>query len=245
MAHVDRLSSLVSHLEIHAERLPDTTCSNLAVAVEHETPVRLFFFRDDSAKAAWPSVALLPLRIDVGGSANPLFQALPVCIQSDLTKDEALREIVGMIQRECGSPRCGGAFALDKLCELLVVHVLRGEIERAGAEPGVFAGLAHPKLSRALVAMHDAPGQSWRVDDLLGIAGMSRSQFMSEFQSVVGTTPIAYLKTWRMVLARSAILSGDRINQVARRFGYRNSDAFSRAFASAYGVAPTSLRKST
>ena len=91
--------------------------------------------------------------------------------------------------------------------------------------------------------MHDAPGRSWRVDDLVPLAGMSRSQFMAEFQAVVGETPIAYLKAWRMVLARGAILSGERINQVARRYGYQNSDAFSRAFVAAYGVAPTKLRK--
>ena len=239
MPHFDRLSSLIAHLEIRGERVADAGESNLAICGE----ARLVFLRDMGARDGIAPGAFLPVRIDLGGSVNPLLQALPAQLDADLTENVALAGIARLIREESAALRCGGDFALDKLCELLIVSLLRSHIEQAGAQTGVFAGLAHPKLSRVLVAMHDAPGRSWRVDDLVPLAGMSRSQFMAEFQAVVGETPIAYLKAWRMVLARGAILSGERINQVARRYGYQNSDAFSRAFVAAYGVAPTKLRK--
>ena len=88
---------------------------------------------------------------------------------------------------------------------------------------------------------HDEPGRDWKIDDFLDLAGMSRSQFMSEFQSIVGKTPIAYLKQWRMVLARVALIRGDRVKEVARKFGYSSGDAFCRAFVGVYGIAPTKL----
>jgi len=72
---------------------------------------------------------------------------------------------------------------------------------------------------------------------------MSRSQFMSEFQSVVGLTPMVYLKRWRMTLARIEVLKGKRIKDIAQRFAYNSSEAFCRAFMSIYGVAPSKLTK--
>jgi|GEM_PF-4585284 len=71
---------------------------------------------------------------------------------------------------------------------------------------------------------------------------MSRSQFMSEFQSV-GLTPMVYLKQWRMTLARVEALKGKRIKDIAQRFVYNSSEAFCRAFMSIYGVAPSKLIK--
>ena len=241
MAHLDRLSTLISHVEIKSEQPTSLADSNLALLGPKAAPERLLLFRDGVVddRSATP----LNVRIDIGGPANPLFQALPPIVEVDLTADPALLGLAELIRTESETPRCGGAFALDRLCELLVVNILRHQIENTSAEPGLFAGLAHPKLNRVLVAMHDAPGRHWRVDDFLSIAGMSRSQFMSEFQKTVGLTPIAYLKQWRMVLARAAVLRGDRVNRVAHRFGYASSDAFCRAFASFHGVAPTKLRE--
>lgn len=100
----------------------------------------------------------------------------------------------------------------------------------------MFAGLAHPKLRYAIVAMHDNPGKSWRVEDFADITAMSHSQFMTEFQHIVGITPMVYLKRWRMTLARVDVLKGKRIKEIAQRFGYNSSEAFCRAFISIYGT---------
>lgn len=243
MAHLDRLSALIARVDVHAERLTSSATGNLAVVGSDAAPERLVLCREGRVPARVARGDLLPVRIDLGGDANPLFEVLADRIEVDLTQDTALAGIAVLIRSEAQFPRCGGAFALERLCQLLVVSLLRHQIETAQTEPGVLAGLAHPKLSRVLVAMHEAPERLWKVDDFLGLAGMSRSHFMAEFQAVVGAPPMAYLKSWRMGLARSAVLRGDRINTVAARLGYRNADAFSRAFTAVHGVAPSRLRE--
>ncbi len=264
MAHLDRLSSLISHFDIHAcphvaleesnffllggvssdgeAGLDDIGSSNQAV--------RLVLFLKKSEKGVSyiselggsKARILVHGGMDIGGNENPLFYALPDFIDVDLQKHQSINGVANLIAQEMGRERCGGRFALDRLSELLVVHLLRYTIEHEGAEAGLFAGLAHPKLSSVLVAMHDNPGKQWQVEDFSLLAGMSRSHFIAEFQTVVGQTPIAYLKQWRMVLARNSLLKGERVNSVARKFGYRSADAFCRAFMQIYGMAPSKVK---
>ena len=78
---------------------------------------------------------------------------------------------------------------LSRLAEVLVIRLLRAEIERGATEPGLVSGLADPRLSRAIVAMHEAPGQPWSNVALAAIAGMSLSRFAEAFRARVGETP--------------------------------------------------------
>lgn len=239
MTHLDRLSSLISHFEITANsRVPLQEC-NLLVTGDDVGLRELVLFPVGPSNRHDAACVVAHAHVDIGGEANPLFHALPEKLKVDLSADAQIRAIAELIVREISETRCGGQFALDRLCELLVVTLLRNRIERRGSETGLFAGLAHPKLSRVMVAMHDAPGRRWQIDDFVQIAAMSRSQFISEFQSVVGKTPMAYLKQWRLMLARIAIMKGQRVNQVARQYGYGSGDAFCRAFTRAYGVSPS------
>ena len=239
MTHPDRLTTLISQFEITAKRLPQDEGSNLALRRTDGKLEQLYLVFDNSSSLDLAEAEFVNLHFDLGGNDNPLVHALPPVIEVDLTRETAITSIMQLILTESATHRCGGDIALNRLCELLFVNILRHHIETQGAQTGMFAGLAHPKLCHAVVAMHDKPGERWQVDDLMRLSGMSRSQFMAEFQSVVGKTPIAYLKQWRMVLARNEVLKGTRINEIARRFGYSNGDAFCRAFTATYGIAPT------
>lgn len=243
MPHLDRLSSLISQFQVTCDRLDGPEGSNIALLQDGDRELLTLDLRACPEDGADLGEQLM-VRIDVGGEDNPLFQSLPCRITVDLADAPEVAAIVGLLKTESAAPRCGGGVVLDRLCELLVVNLLRHQIERQGAEPGVFAGLAHPNLSRVLVAMHDSPGKRWVVDDLVVIAGMSRSHFMAEFQSVVGKTPMAYLRNWRMTLARGALTRGARVNETARKYGYGSGDAFCRAFTSTYGFPPTQLAAS-
>lgn len=51
-------------------------------------------------------------------------------------------------------------------------------------EGGVLAGLADPRLAKALAAMHETPRRSCSLEDLAEIAGVSRSRFAAHFRGV-------------------------------------------------------------
>ncbi|MEO1612529.1 MAG: cupin domain-containing protein, partial [Pseudomonadota bacterium] len=150
MERLDRLSTLVAHLEVRLTSVDDGAPANLSVS--------------DGA-LVWSTAASTDLPtgrralVDLGPAAEPLRQALPARMVADLAEAPSLAALAALLTEELTTPRCGGRFALDRLGELVVVAMLRAEIERGETAPGPLAGLAHAGLSRAIVALHDAPGE--------------------------------------------------------------------------------------
>ncbi|CAN7651274.1 AraC family transcriptional regulator [Bosea sp. LjRoot9] len=187
--------------------------------------------------AVSPSV-LLSVAIDFGGTANPLFSAMPARFAVDLDDQPILKTIAVAFVAEATGQRCGRQVAVDRLCEVVLLLVLRQAIERGDSRPGLLAGLSHPGLQRALIAMHDQPSHPWRMEELADICGMSRSAFMAAFPKVVGVTPAAYLQSWRIAVGQRALLRGESVKSVARRSGFASPEAFSRAYSRRFGHAP-------
>ncbi|MEM6460853.1 MAG: AraC family transcriptional regulator [Pseudomonadota bacterium] len=246
MDRFDRLSALMQHFQMSVQPV-DAGEGNLIVFADPETgkPSGIEFLPHanvtNSAKA--PQHRLLEAQATWGGDSNPLVASLPhrLVMAADGSDDTSM--LLQIVVEEASAGRCGSGSALNRLCEVLMIRLLRREIERGAATPGLLAGLAHVKLSRALVAMHDNPGRRWRNSDLAEIAGMSLSRFSEHFVAQVGETPQSYLRRWRMILARQQIASGERIQSVARRLGYASTEALSRAFSRHYGRCPVSFRK--
>ncbi|WDQ99309.1 helix-turn-helix transcriptional regulator [Devosia sp. J2-20] len=132
---------------------------------------------------------------------------------------------------------------INRLGEVLVVRLLRRQLEAGSLRVGLLGGLADKRLSRAIVAMHERPERVWSVDDLAEIAGLSVSRFAQLFKVAVGQSPLSYLRKWRLVLAKQDIERGDRVSSTALRYAYGSSEAMSRAFYQQYRIKPVALRK--
>jgi len=218
----------------------------------------LIVFGDAGADAPegiefWPQAArsqvpaerrLFEARADWGGAANPMVAAMPERLVMHTRNDATIGLLLQMLVAEAADNRCGSASALNRLCEVLIIRLLRHQIEQGATIPGLLSGLSDPRLSRALVAMHDRPGRDWRNHELADLAGMSLSRFSDRFAAKVGETPQSYLRRWRMILARQDIMAGRRIQSVARRLGYGSAEALSRAFSRHFGESPIVVRKS-
>lgn len=176
--------------------------------------------------------------VDTGGEANPVARALPDLVTVALDQARALRAVADILLQEALEPRCGGRAVIDRLCEVLVIRLLRRAIETGQAQAGLLAGLAHPNLAPAIVAIHDNPEQPWRLEDLAKVAGMSRTHFANTFRTTVGVTPGKYLSSWRLALARIEIARETPLKVVAKNVGFSSPAALSRAFTRRYGVSP-------
>jgi len=178
-----------------------------------------------------------------GGTDNPLFAALPPVIRHSTTHDPELAALVTLICAEHQADRCGVASVLNRMTEIVIVKLLRGLLETGTVQTGMLGGLSDPRLSRAMVAMHDDPGRRWTTEDMAQVAGLSLSRFAELFRTTVGMTPSAYLRQWRLVLARQDIARGDRIDAVARRYGYGSSEALNHMVRRISGHSPMQIRK--
>jgi AraC-like DNA-binding protein len=185
--------------------------------------------------------AILTMDVDWGGTLNPLLKALPDRVELACAADPDAALLIGLLLSETRAARCGAPGAAARLCEVLLIRMMRAEIARGAAGPGLLSGLTHPLISRAIVAIHDDPGHPWRNADLAGVAGLSLSRFAELFGQIVGLTPMAYLRRWRLTLARAELEAGARVKSVARRLGYSSPEALSRAVRAEFGASPTRL----
>ena len=190
------------------------------------------------AQPSSPDTEYLRATIDMGGEANPIAQALPPLFHIPLGETASLGAVADLLLEEALSPRCGGGAVIDRLCEVVVIRLLRHAIEAGQAEPGLLAGLAHPNLCLAIVAIHESPDRNWRLEDLAEVAGMSRTHFANTFRKTVGVTPGEYLSGWRLTMARAEVAKGVPLKIIAGRVGFSGSAALSRAFSRRFGYSP-------
>jgi transcriptional regulator GlxA family with amidase domain len=134
---------------------------------------------------------------------------------------------------------CGRQAALDRLCELLLIRLLRHCLDRGLIQGGALAGMADPRLAKAMVRLHEDAARPWNLEEMAQLAGMSRARFAAHFHAIVGETPAAYLAAWRVTLAQQLLRAGRPLKHVANEVGYANPSALTRAFIRETGVAPT------
>ena len=176
------------------------------------------------------------------GSSSPVVGALPTLLVVPLAEAPVLTSVCHMMFEEAGVERSGRQAALNRLCELAVVAVLRLCLEKKLASNGVLAGLADARLSKALVEIHRQPGREWSLDKLAALAGMSRARFSVRFRAVMGTTPGDHLAACRVAEAQQLLRQGLRLKQVAAQVGYGSASALTRAFTRVVGAAPAHWR---
>ena len=181
---------------------------------------------------------------------NPLLAALPTVIHLSAAGHEAatgwLAMLLNSAVRESGSARAGSENILARLSELMFVEALRRYIEALPpAQTGWLAGLRDPVVGQALAAIHARPTETWTVERLARLAGVSRSVLAERFTEMVGQPPMHYLALWRMQLASRLLAEGGQVASVAAAVGYESEAAFSRAFKRLVGHAPATWRRET
>jgi AraC-like DNA-binding protein len=179
---------------------------------------------------------------------RPLRNALPTLLHvrtRGAPGAEWLTAAIAQIVTEVDRPRAGSLSMLERLTEVAFIEILRQRIIAAGAgQLGWLAALADPSLGRCLALIHDAPKRDWSVQTLSTASGLSRSTLAERFETVLGTSPMRYVREWRLCLASMALsTSGKAISAISHDAGYGTEAAFNRAFARAYGLPPAAWRQ--
>lgn len=178
-----------------------------------------------------------------GGTQNPICAALPEVICLPLQGIHGAGEVLALLFEEAFTQRCGRSALVNRLFEVVMIQVLRQLMETGDVKGGMLAGLSHPRLRNAIVAMHEAPAQEWTLDALANAAGMSRTVFANSFRDALGMTPGQYLQGWRVGLAQQALRNGKPLKVVASDVGYGSEAALSRAFKAQLGASPREWKK--
>ncbi|CAI8785042.1 MULTISPECIES: AraC family transcriptional regulator [Kosakonia] len=120
----------------------------------------------------------------------------------------------------------------------MLYHVLTGP--RGGALLALVSRQTHFSLiSRVLKHIESQYTENLSVDQLAAEANMSVSAFHHNFKSVTSTSPLQYLKTYRLHKARMLMVhDGMKAGAAAMRVGYESPSQFSREFKRYFGLTP-------
>jgi AraC-like DNA-binding protein len=154
---------------------------------------------------------------------------------------EASLRVIG---DEAGGKRIGGDLIALKMSEVIFAQAIRSYLEGDDAAARGLGGFGDPQLGRALDAVHRAPEYNWTVEAMATQAGMSRTSFAVLFQKKMSMTPMQYVTSWRMEVAKK--LLGDprkTLTDVAEQSGYASDSAFARVFKREIGHTPAAFRK--
>jgi AraC-like DNA-binding protein len=162
-----------------------------------------------------------------------LFAHLPSIIHIPGHSDQAavLRWSIERFRAEYVGNNLGRSLILNHLAPIILLQILRIYLAFAGSAQNWLVALSDPKLSKAIEAMHSDYQRSWSLEELAGVAGMSRSGFALNFKKQVGIPPMDYLTNWRMQIACELLKSANHtVSTVAAAVGYESESAFSVAF---------------
>jgi AraC-like DNA-binding protein len=174
---------------------------------------------------------------DAGGG-NPITDSLPDWVLIKLSETQGIEQLLDLMFEEAFNQDDGKQAALDRLCEILIIRLLRHCITQGLAAGGTLAGLSDSRISKALQAIHAEPAHPWTLEEMAKTAGMSRARFAVHFKALTGTTPANYLTSWRLMLAQKLMKKGLVLKLIATEVGYGSSSALARAFSRALGCAP-------
>lgn len=176
------------------------------------------------------------------GDAEPRLRA---CVAE---QDPVIFPLVEMALRAAGdvgpASRLMVELALDMICaQMLRCHQRAGEDEGRQERPR-HTPLDDGRLHRIDAYIDGNLANALTIDELAGVAGLSRSHFCTAFRHARGVTPHEYLTGRRVAEAKH--LLADRavsVADVAARVGFHTTSAFCAIFKRATGTTPTQFRR--
>lgn len=182
-----------------------------------------------------------------GAGFRPLREALPKLLRVNARQgsDQGwLRAAIEQIVAEVDHPRAGGLSILERLTEILFIELVRHHLARTDRDAiGWLAATRDPALGRCLSAIHAEPARDWSIKALAAESGLSRSALSQRFETMLSTSPMRYVRDWRLCLAGVALGATSRpIAAIAQEAGYGTEAAFSRAFSRLHGLPPAAWR---
>lgn len=180
-------------------------------------------------------------------ATHPLVEQLPPYLHiKDFGESSTLwlESTLKLIGAEAGRGNLGSDLIALKLTEIIFTQAIRAYLNGDGQRQLVFKGVVDAHIGRSLTAMHRNPSEAWTLETMARNAGLSRTAFANRFHELMGMTPIQYLTSWRMQIARRSLVESDAsIYEVAEQSGYQSEAAFGRVFKRHFDVAPATYRR--
>jgi AraC family transcriptional regulator len=99
------------------------------------------------------------------------------------------------------------------------------------------------EMNKAVEYMEANITEKLDIEKVARIALSSSFHFQRMYYMLTGVTVAEYIRRRRLTLAAQDILSGEKVIDVAYRYGYETPEAFTKAFRKMHGISPSAARE--
>jgi AraC family transcriptional regulator len=98
-------------------------------------------------------------------------------------------------------------------------------------------------MNKAIEYLEANITEKLNIEKVAQIALSSTFHFQRMYHMITGVTVAEYIRRRRLTLAAQDIISGEKIINVAYKYGYETPEAFTKAFGKMHGMSPSAARK--
>ena len=154
-----------------------------------------------------------------------------------------LQALVRLFALELANGGLNGPLYVEALGTALSHRIMR---EFGAAPPPAATNRGGPELGRAIELIHQEYYRAISLDELAGLTGLSRAQFIRRFRAAFGKAPHAYLIDYRIAIARQRLSTAKSVSfaDLALELGFADQSHFHRHFRALTGASPAAFRRS-
>jgi AraC-like DNA-binding protein len=208
-----------------------------SISMRGEVEMRTLYIARDAAHTAFSGESLPPTRSGVAPGSPQKTRQLKEILPSGATVmavSDLLRDLIlALVDEPVLYDRTGRGGA--------IVSLILSEIMRAPRLPLVIPMPRDPRLRRVCTRLLADPSDLRTIEGWSQIAGASARTLARLFESECQLTFTAWRQRVRFHNALEAIARNEPIERIAQNNGYRSPSAFSAAFRTLMGHAPTAV----
>lgn len=192
-----------------------------------------------------PAVAVTGRFVFDCPAQNRLYSDLPdhLVIRHD-SSTSSLWWLADILRREATDGANGRHAIAVQVLPVLFLLTIRAWVQGRSVACGIYGLMKDHQLALALHQVLGSPKETWNLERLAAICGMSRATFARRFKAISGETPATLIAYIRMALARNMLHEGaDNLEDIAGQVGYKSSASFSRKFKREFGEGPSRARR--
>lgn len=150
-----------------------------------------------------------------------------------------LMSLVDKLEAELSARKKGFGFVAAAWFMQIVGHLSRCFAQTKNSD-----ARAVLRIGQAISHLESNYREHVDLDQLAGIARMSKRNFTRNFQSAMGTSPISHLLQLRVNQAAEKLRNSNQsVTEIAFQVGFEDSNYFARQFKKLQGVSPRQYRK--
>ncbi len=178
---------------------------------------------------------------------HPIFMELPewyIIRAHEIDMADSLYGCMQVLAGELRKPDLGSKAIVSSLLDVMFHLIFRRvlTLQERGEAWGKAA--RDPIIGNALALMHQRHADNWTVERLAREVGISRSGFAARFKKALGSAPLQYLMTIRMLKAMKMLSdTQETIESIAYSIGYKDAFSFSKTFKKTVGLSPKHFRQ--